>query len=174
MKKCVFLDRDGTLVKSVLRNGQLEAPLSLAEFEIVKDAPSAVTSFKKLGYLCIVISNQPDISLGRINQAEIELMNQKLLALLALDDIYICPHSHLENCECQKPKIGLFLKAIKEWEIDPKISFMIGDLDTDIQAAKNVGCRSILITGEGDSGLTESDFYVTSLTEAVQVVAQND
>ncbi|MBI2670072.1 MAG: HAD-IIIA family hydrolase [Candidatus Yanofskybacteria bacterium] len=173
MTKCIFLDRDGVLVKSVLRNGQLDAPFNLAEFEIVKDAPDAVTNFKKLGYLCIVISNQPGISLGQISQTEVELMNQKLLAQLLLDDIYICPHSHLENCECQKPKIGLFLKAIQRWEIDPKISFMIGDRDTDIQAAKKVGCRSILITGGDDSGLTEPDFYATSLTEAVLVVAQN-
>lgn len=152
----------------------MEAPFSLAEFKIVNDAPDAITNFKKMDYLCIVISNQPDISSGQISHTEAGLMNQKLLAQLPLDDIYICPHSHLENCECQKPKIGLFLKAIKKWEIDPKISFMIGDRDTDIQAAKNAGCLSILIAGGNDSGLIKPDFYVTSLTEAVRIVAQSD
>lgn len=62
---------------------------------------------------------------------------------------------------------------LNKWKIEPKISFMIGDRDTDIQAAKNVGCHSILTTVRDDSGLIKPDFYVTSLTEAVQVVVQN-
>ena len=73
-------------------------------------------------------------------------MKSKLLELdITLDGIYFCPHTPNENCMCRKPKPGLLQQAISELDINVKDSLMIGDSQTDIDAANKIGCKSILL-----------------------------
>jgi len=62
-----------------------------------------------------------------------------------VDGIYYCPHHPDDNCECRKPKPKLVLQAVKEHDIDLKCSFVIGDLQMDIDLGKAAGCKTILV-----------------------------
>ena len=64
----------------------------------------------------------------------------------SIDKFYFCPHTPTENCNCRKPKPGLLLNAISDFNIDPNISWLIGDKITDIEAGKSIGCQTLQIT----------------------------
>jgi D-glycero-D-manno-heptose 1,7-bisphosphate phosphatase len=63
----------------------------------------------------------------------------------SIDKIYFCPHTPFENCECRKPNPGLIMQAINDFNIDISKSIMVGDSNTDIEAAESVGCKGILL-----------------------------
>jgi D-glycero-D-manno-heptose 1,7-bisphosphate phosphatase len=145
-KKAIFLDRDGVLNKE--KTDYVKNP---SELEIFPEIIHAIKKFRDDGFLIIVITNQSAINreLTTINQVElIHLKIQHFLKLheTHIDAFYVCPHTPLENCDCRKPKSGLILKAIKENGIDPSLSWMIGDNDSDIIAGKNAGCNTFKIT----------------------------
>jgi D,D-heptose 1,7-bisphosphate phosphatase len=155
-QKAVFLDRDGTLNKYVrfLRSAD--------EFELLPGAAEAVKMINKSGYLAIVVTNQPVIARGECSWEELQRIHDKMETELGkegafLDGIYVCPHhkdkgfegerpEYKYDCDCRKPKAGLFLQAAKEFNIDLNQSIMIGDSDRDVEAGENAGCfKSILI-----------------------------
>lgn len=155
-QKAVFLDRDGTLNKYV---GFLR---SSDEFELLPGAAEAVKMINKSGYLAIVVTNQPVIARGECSWEELQRIHDKMETELGkegafLDGIYVCPHhkdkgfegerpEYKYDCDCRKPKAGLFLQAAKEFNIDLNQSIMIGDSDRDVEAGENAGCfKSILI-----------------------------
>lgn len=155
-QKAVFLDRDGTLNKYV---GFLR---SADEFELLPGAAEAVKMINKSGYLAIVVTNQPVIARGECSWEELQRIHDKMETELGkegafLDGIYVCPHhkdkgfegerpEYKYDCDCRKPKAGLFLQAAKEFNIDLNQSIMIGDSDRDVEAGENAGCfKSILI-----------------------------
>ena len=150
MKKAIFLDRDGVLNKLILRNGKLQAPYELQEFELYPGVIEALKLIKEKGYLAIVVTNQPDVSRGWVSMESVELVNNKILELLAVDDIKCCFHDNSAQCLCRKPLPGMLIEAAQEWGIDLKKSFMIGDRYGDIKAGHSAGCTTILI-GEGDT-----------------------
>lgn len=164
-QRAVFLDRDGTINKYVgfLRN--------LDEFELIDGVATAIKRINKLGYLTVVVTNQPVIARGEVSFEELEEIHNKMETLLGmegayLDAVYYCPH-HPHNgyegerpelkidCECRKPKPGMLLKAARDWNIDLSQSWMVGDGENDIRAGRNVGCSTALI-GEGNFGQTVS------------------
>ena len=166
-QKAVFLDRDGTLNKYV---GFLR---SADEFELLPGAAEAVKMINKSGYLAIVVTNQPVIARGECSWEELQKIHDKMETELGkegafLDGIYVCPHhkdkgfegerpEYKFDCDCRKPKAGLFLQAAKDFNIDLSQSFMIGDSDRDVEAGENAGCRkSVKVeTNEGE-GLVEA------------------
>tara|TARA_Y100000741_G_scaffold362569_1_gene348606 strand:+ start:242 stop:787 length:546 start_codon:yes stop_codon:yes gene_type:complete len=143
--KTVFLDRDGVINKPYIKNGKSFAPTKFNEFSIYPEAKESVRILHSLDFKVIVITNQPDIARGLILDSDISKMNSKMFNDLNIDDIFICPHSEEDNCNCRKPKPGMILEAKKKYKIDLNSSFLIGDRFTDIQAAKNTGCKSIFI-----------------------------
>ena len=162
-QKAVFLDRDGTINKYVgfLRN--------IDEFELIDGVADAIKKINALGYLAIVITNQPVIARGEVSFEELEVIHNKMETLLGkegayLDAIYYCPHHPHKgyegerpelkiDCECRKPKPGMLLKAANDFNIDLSQSWMIGDGEIDIKAGINAGCKFALI-GEGAYGQT--------------------
>jgi len=72
-------------------------------------------------------------------------MNNKIFKYLKVDDIFICNHSREDNCNCRKPKVGLFKKAIKKYSIDIYQSYMIGDRKIDIDAGNKLNLKTIFI-----------------------------
>lgn len=163
-QKAVFLDRDGTLNRYV---GFLR---SKDEFTLVEGAGEAVKKINQSGYLAIVVTNQPVVARGEVTLDELHEIHNKMETLLGaegayLDDIYFCPHhpdSGYEGeiaelkivCECRKPKPGMLYQAAKDYNIDLRQSWMIGDSNRDIEAGEAAGCRCILITenGAGEHG----------------------
>lgn len=154
-QKAIFLDRDGTLNKYV---GFLH---SVDEMELVDGVSEAIKLINKSGYLAVVVTNQPVIARGEITATQLQEIHNKLETLLGtagayIDALYYCPHHPHKgyegevpelkiDCNCRKPKPGLLLRAAEDYNIDLSSSWMIGDSDSDVEAGKAAGCRSIKI-----------------------------
>ena len=92
-----------------------------------------------------MVTNQPDVSRGKIKKKTVIKMHNYLLSETKLDDIFVCYHDDHDDCKCRKPKPGLLLEAGKKWNIDLKNSYIIGDRLKDIEAGKYAGCKTIFI-----------------------------
>jgi len=149
-KKLLFLDRDGVL------NRDLGYVCSKDKFEWVEGAIEAVKLMNDSGILVIVVTNQAGIARGFYNEHEFQAfmhwINDELRARGAhLDAWYHCPHHPVEglppylvDCECRKPRPGMLEMAMLDWEIDPCDVLLVGDKESDIQAATDCGVRSVL------------------------------
>tara|TARA_S200000501_G_C20775758_1_gene722606 strand:- start:374 stop:754 length:381 start_codon:yes stop_codon:yes gene_type:complete len=122
--------------------------------------------------LTIVITNQPDISKGILDIKEVNKMNDFLLNILGLDDLFMCPHQDLDNCKCRKPKTGMLKISIKKYNIDISKSYLIGDRKTDILMANKIKCKSIFINRKykEESPSTQS-ITMPSFYKAAQYIA---
>lgn len=175
-QKAIFIDRDGTINKYV---GFLR---TTEEFELLPYVAEAIRKINVAGYLAIVVTNQPVIARGEVTVSELDEIHNKMETLLGekgayLDAIYYCPHhphkgfkgeiSELKiECECRKPKPGMIIQASKDYNIDIKQSWMIGDGENDIRAGIAAGAKTVLI------GLDEfgQDSTAASLADAVNSI----
>lgn len=174
-KRAVFFDRDGVILKPVVMDGRPRAPHSIAEYKTLSgirpEAREAVEKVKALGFLAILVTNQPDIAYGVISKEEWQWIQDQTKSI-PFDDVFICFHRRDDNCECMKPKPGMLLDAGKKWNIDLAKSFMVGDTADDMGAAKSAGCKGILVDAPYNASLP-SDARIDSLaSEALfQVLA---
>ena len=145
VRKCVFVDRDGVINRSKVINGKPYAPTNFSDFIFLPKVINAINILKQKKYLIIIITNQPDISNGILKYSELNKMNEKIYKSLDVDDILICTHGKENNCNCRKPRIGLFKKAIKKFSIDTDLSYMIGDRKIDIEAGVKAKLKTIYI-----------------------------
>lgn len=162
MNKAVFLDRDGVINRKVPVKDFVKNTDELVYLPNVKET---ITSIKKQGYLVIIISNQSGINRGIIKKEDLDKINGKLKNELHIDAFYYCPHLPDENCPCRKPKTGLIEQAVKDFNIDVKSSFFIGDNDYDMKAGQSAGCKTIII--DGDIGISQINSRINALTEVV-------
>ena len=173
MKSAVFLDRDGVLNVPIVRDNRAYAPLTLKEFQVTDEAVSEVKKLRSSGFLCIVITNQPEIARGLLSPETLEEMHNILKSRVAVDDIFVCHHDSTEGCQCHKPQPGMILAAAKKWDIDLKTSYMIGDRWRDIGAGRTAGCYNILIE-RPYSQCSSADVSVSNLEEAVQLILKKE
>ncbi len=149
MRPAIFLDRDGTINLEV---NYLSSPDRL---RLIDGAAEAINHFRAAGYVIIVVTNQSGVARGYFSAQTLEAIHEQLHAQLArhgarVDGVYTCPHHPDEACDCRKPNTRLFLQAAREHNIDLSKSFVIGDKETDILAAKNLNIPGILVrTGFG-------------------------
>jgi len=168
-QKAVFFDRDGVLNHLVQRNDSFYSPQKFEDFHIVDEAKEVVNTVKEMGYLAIVVSNQPDISRGKLRQSELDKMTDKLFEKLNIDDVFYCTHDDDNDIGCRKPAPGLFYTTKNKYNIDLNKSFMIGDTWKDVEAAKNAGISMILINKDYNQDL-ENVIRVNSLPEVVTLI----
>jgi len=161
-QKAVFLDRDGTIniYEDFIRKPE--------EFKLFEWSADAIKIFNSLGYLVIIITNQPVIARGEVDFQTLDLIHMKMETDLGhkgayIDDLFYCPHHPDKGfegerpeykiiCDCRKPKPGLILQAAEKYNIDLKNSYMAGDHDRDIQSGINAGCKPVFLTcGEGNA-----------------------
>ncbi len=145
-KKAIFLDRDGVINKE-----RKDYVKTIDEFELDPNISRYVAQLKNLGFLIIVVTNQSAINRNLTTHENVQSIHQSIQKTLEskntyIDAFYYCPHKPDENCDCRKPQIGLLIKAKLNFHIDIKSSWFIGDSDSDIEAAKNFGCKYIKIT----------------------------
>ena len=145
MVEAVFLDRDGVLNRGFVKNGKSYAPRNIRDFKLLPYAAGSIQRLKESGFLVIVITNQPDINNGLVTFSEVDAMHSLLRKKTQITDVFVCPHSQLENCDCRKPKPGMLIEAARKYNIDLKRSFMVGDRATDIEAGLQAGCRTIFL-----------------------------
>ena len=171
MKKAVFLDRDGVINKAIVKNGLPTSPSLFSELKILPGVKESILKLKKLNFVCIIVTNQPDVSRGKINKNTVIKINNFLKKKIKLDDIFVCYHDDKDNCNCRKPKPGLLLQAGKKWNVDFKKSFMIGDRWRDIQAGEKVGCKTIYLDyNYKDIKPKNPDFITHKLLNAVYII----
>lgn len=168
-QKAVFFDRDGVLNHLVQRDGSYYSPKKFEDFRIVNEAKEVVNRVQAMGFLAIVISNQPDISRGKLKQSELDKMTDLLFKKLNVDDIFYCTHDDNNDTGCRKPAPGLFFTAQKKYNIDFNKSFMIGDTWKDVEAAKTAGISMILLDNNYNQDL-EDVIGVKSLPEIVSLI----
>jgi len=144
-KKAVFLDRDG-----VINKNRIDYVKTIEELEIFPSIEIPIKKLKKNNYYVIVITNQSAINRNLMTYEQLNKIHSYIQQYLkdfstSIDKFYFCPHTPDENCYCRKPKIGMLMQAIEEFNIEPTLSWMIGDNDSDIQAGLTVGCKTVQI-----------------------------
>lgn len=174
-QKVIFLDRDGTINK---HRGFIT---KAEEIELIDGAAEAIARFNAMGYLVIIVTNQPVIARGECTAETLRDIHNRLETLLGekgayVDGIYYCPHhpdkgfeGEVEEmkikCDCRKPSPGLLFKAQKDFNINMTESFMVGDTLRDVHAGENAGCKAVLLSEQADSAeyMTFDSLYDFSL-----------
>jgi D-glycero-D-manno-heptose 1,7-bisphosphate phosphatase len=157
MRKAVFIDRDGTLIKDVPYNANPDL-ISLEYYAV-----EMLQRLKRKDYLLILVSNQSGIARGYFSEEDLYRMHQALQRKLLpynvqLDAVYYCPHlpdgikkEYAIECDCRKPKPGLIYKAAKRFHINLSDSWMIGDILNDVEAGNIAGCKTIFINNGNET-----------------------
>ncbi|HZS02823.1 MAG TPA: HAD-IIIA family hydrolase [Chloroflexota bacterium] len=165
----MFLDRDGVLVATDVRDGAAYAVTTLADFRVLPDVAAQVARLRAAGLVCIVFTNQPEVARGTIAPEVIAAMHDHLRAAVPVDDVYVCPHDDADQCACRKPRPGMLEQAAARWGVRLADSFVIGDRWRDIGAGRAAGCYTVLLEREY-SGAAAADARVATLAEAVDAV----
>jgi D-glycero-D-manno-heptose 1,7-bisphosphate phosphatase len=168
----VFLDRDGVINRTTVRDGTPYPPQTLSEVEVLPGVPEALDRLVVLGFRLIVVTNQPDVARGTQTRGAVEAINALLMSRLPqLSAAYVCCHDTGDDCDCRKPKPGMLLRAAGEHGIDLAKSFMVGDRWGDIVAGAAAGCKTLLIDLPYSQGNRCSpDHKVADLLEAARVI----
>ena len=188
------MDRDGIINELVYYQevDTIDIPLNTSGVKLVFGIASLIKRVKKLGYIVIVISNQPGVALKKISTSRFEEIKIKIKSLLleegtAIDDEYYCLHhpyaidkTYKRNCRCRKPKIGLLKQAAKDHDVDLSKSWFIGDGIGDIKAGHAANCKTILRGLSDQSGFytllerelfgIKPDFVIKKLSEAADII----
>jgi D-glycero-D-manno-heptose 1,7-bisphosphate phosphatase len=145
--KAIFLDRDG-----VLNHEMNDYICRIEDFTVLEYQIPALKKFYDEGYMLIIITNQGGIALKRYTEDQLADMHQLLYDKYEAQGAkfthaYYCKHHPTVDgdCACRKPKSGMLLEAIATYNIDPKLSVMIGDKPRDVEAANGAGVKGILI-----------------------------
>jgi D-glycero-D-manno-heptose 1,7-bisphosphate phosphatase len=170
MIKAVFFDRDGVINKSVIIDGKPYPPEDLSSVELFSGVEDAIIKLKNNGYKVFVVTNQPDISRGKIDFNTVKEINAYIDSKIKFDKIYCCIHDDKDNCHCRKPKPGMLLDAKLEWNIDLAKSFLIGDRWKDIEAGIAAGTRTILIESNYNEKKTKADFSFQNTVDAIEFI----
>lgn len=166
-RPAVFLDRDGVLTIPEFRNGRSFAPRTLDAFALYPDAAASVRDLKRAGFIVIVVTNQPDVGAGLVAQSVVEDMHARLRATVDVDDIEVCYETREQASERRKPGAGMLVDAARAWSIDLAASYMVGDRDSDVEAAHRAGCTAVFVDlGYSEPRPSGQAVSVRSLREA--------
>lgn len=152
MNKAIFLDRDGTI------NVEKHYLYKIEDFEFLPGVIEALKMLQDAGYLLIVITNQSGIGRGYYTENDFKVLNDWMVNTLkekgiVISAVYYCPHlpdakilKYRKDCECRKPKLGMYYQAIKDFNIDLSQSYAIGDKIRDCEICKTTVCHGFLIS----------------------------
>lgn len=154
MMKVLFIDRDGTLIEEPA-DKQVDA---LQKVRLMPGVISALRSLQNGGYRLIMVSNQDGLGTSSFPQADFDACQDHILALFSsqgifFDEVFICPHLPDDNCDCRKPKTGLLTRFLVNNDLEPSLSAVIGDRDTDMLLADRLGIRGLRV-GNDQSALS--------------------
>jgi D-glycero-D-manno-heptose 1,7-bisphosphate phosphatase len=171
MKKAVFIERDGILNHAREGHNTQISPLTVEDFRIDHAAKTPLLELKEAGFLLIVTTNQPGLSRGYQSRRELDSMHTLLRKALPIDDLMICPHDESDYCPCRKPRPGLFIEAAFKWHLDMDRSFVISDKWQDAEAARLVGCTSLLLKSAW-TGRTHHDLVLPKLEDITEKILE--
>jgi imidazoleglycerol-phosphate dehydratase/histidinol-phosphatase len=151
MKKCAFIDRDGTLIFEPQDTYQID---SLDKLRILPGAVVGLRALQDAGYILIMVSNQDGLGTKTLPMADFEAPQQKMLDIfresrITFSQIFVCPHFAEDNCACRKPKTGLLDEFLATTKLNTS-SFVCGDRESDRLLAKNIGVRFLPMETNGN------------------------
>jgi D,D-heptose 1,7-bisphosphate phosphatase len=174
-KPAVFLDRDGVLTEE---KGYIT---SMEDFNIFSYVRDCINRIHEKGYYAIVVTNQSAVARGLVSEKSVQQMNRYLMNKTKVDAVYYCPHyekgiieKYRQSCNCRKPKTGMIERACREYDIDLKRSYMVGDRAGDIMLGKNVGIKTVLLeSGYGTKRLENKvtpDYILEDLRDFTKIL----
>lgn len=158
MYKAIFFDRDGVL--NECRGPRVNFANSPHQLYLNQGVAEDIAELRAMGYKVFVVTNQGGVGLGHMTKETLDQIHDKLKSMIPVDDIEACTHAPRNGCNCRKPKPGMILSLSEKHNIDLSQSWMVGDMDTDIQAGKAAGCQTYLV--KGNEGISE---FVNHLKE---------
>ena len=180
MNRAVFLDRDGTL------NYDEGYTYKTMDFKLLPKVIPALNLLKK-NFLLFIVTNQSGVARGYYSIEDVKNFNKIMIEEFSreniyIKEIYICPHHDADNCDCRKPSTKFIRAAEKNYNLDIKNSYVIGDHPSDIEMGNKAGCKTIyVLTGHGMkhiSDLNEKGIHpsliTNSLYDAALWIAENE
>jgi D-glycero-D-manno-heptose 1,7-bisphosphate phosphatase len=172
--KLVILDRDG-----VINQDSDQFIKNTTEWKPIPGSLEAIARLNHAGYRVVVASNQSGIGRGLLDMGALNAINDKMYRSLAhvggrIDALFYCPHAAEANCDCRKPKPGMFIDIAQRFNVDLAGVPSVGDSLRDLQAAAEAGAQPMLVlTGKGEKtqsagGLPPGTPVYADLAEAVR------
>jgi len=167
-RKAIFLDRDDTI------NEDKGYVYKIDDLKLLPNVVRALKLLQKNGFLLIIVSNQAGVERGYFKKENVEKFNRHLYNTLAqkgvyIDDFYYC--TELESPR-RKPNPGMILEAIKDWNINPEESYLVGDKITDIEAGKRAKCKTVLISRQETDIVC--DYKTSDLLDAAKWIIDSE
>lgn len=177
--KLIILDRDG-----VINEDSPNFIKSADEWHPIAGSLAAIAKLNQVGYTVVIATNQSGIGRGYFTEEALAEMHAKMQKELAkvggkIDHVYFCPHTPDDNCDCRKPKTGMFKQIMRDYGIDLQGVINVGDALRDVQVGQIFGCRNILVlTGKGQKTLqdnpeVEAEIF-PDLAAAVRFLTQSE
>ena len=169
MNRAAFLDRDGVINRKAPPGQYITC---WEDMHFLPGVIQGIALLNRVGFRVIVVTNQRCIAKGLVTEAGMTAMHRRMRTELSaagavIDDIYYCPHEMHPACTCRKPAPGMLLEAATEHNIDLANSWMIGDTDIDMQAARNAGCKTARLLEADDISNCRADVTAPSLLALV-------
>lgn len=173
LKPCIFLDRDGVI------NVDVGYPYRKEDLQLIDGAGAAIARMNNSGFLVIVVTNQSGVGRGYFTEEDVHRFHNLIVAELQhynahIDAFYLCPYhpdakieAYRQDHSDRKPKAGMIERAIQEWPVDRKRSFLIGDRETDVQAAHNANIPGYLFQGGNLDKFLQSILQERALMQSV-------
>lgn len=168
--RCVFFDRDGIVNASPGADCYVTR---WEDFHLLPEFVEALRIVRAHGYQAVVVTNQRAVARGLVSAAEVEAMHRRLQDLLRqnyrldLLDVAYCPHD-VGECDCRKPAPGMLLAMAAKHHLDLAASWMVGDSETDIEAGRRAGCRTIRVNG--DETVSKADWRVPAMKDLPELL----
>ena len=171
-KRVIFLDRDGVI------NKEVKYLFRINDFIFHEGIFSTCTHFLNLGYEIIIVTNQSGIARGYYNENDFKILSVWMINCfkeknINILDIFHCPHNEKSNCKCRKPRPGMLLDAKEKYNIDMQNSWLIGDKESDIIAAKNSGIENTVLVRSGhkiDELNSKAKFFMGSIQDVRNLI----
>jgi D-glycero-D-manno-heptose 1,7-bisphosphate phosphatase len=146
------LDRDG-----VINEDLPGSVLAESDFVMLPDASRAIAELNRKGYRVLVVTNQACIGRGELSLNALNRIHESMVRDVGaaggnIEQIYVCPHTDEDDCDCRKPRPGLLMRAQRDFGFDPSVTWMVGDTDRDVAAAISAGVRPAVVGTGGDRG----------------------
>ncbi len=169
-RRFVFLDRDGTLVRDT---GYVHA---IDDYALLPAVVAGLLRLQEAGFSLAIVTNQSGIGRGLYSEAQFEAFQRHLVTDLGREGVRIeatlhCPHRPEAGCACRKPAPGLLWRARDELAADLSRSWVVGDAESDVEAARNAACRgAVRICPGGGTGSQGATPLARDLVEAAQII----